>query len=465
MKKHTFTAKGAGSSIGGSHYIHNGKIAIDYGAIQDQKKSSYPEMTRENIELFLLSHDHLDHCGGVPMFLREYPESKALMTRTAYAGMMLQLRDSVRIAKSNAEIDMLRGLTPKPLDFDYPEVEHLIDRVDFVENTSWFEPLPGHKMSCRSAGHKPGAKMFCIVFPDGIRVLHACDVSLEEHALVRGAVVPKDFLNPDVMVVECTYGNRELPDRKQEEQRLKDVVKMVFERDGKVVIPHFASTLDDCAFPVAEAGFRTCVDGMGRDFTFTYANSEPWCEEDKPFRLEDMKNLFLLGDEDPNNDRLYRKELVYGRKPVVIVSSGGMLEGGPSVFYVEEMLEDARNAVIIPGYQASDTQGRKLLQLQSGEQISFFHQQVRKNREGKRELEPPWTETRRIYADVIKFQLSGHSGGDKMAYWINQINPKRVVTVHGEPESHEGLKDRIRLLNKNIDVISGKTGETIEFTF
>ena len=306
--------------------------------------------------------------------------------------------------------------------------------------------------------------MFLMVFPDGTRVLHACDVSVDERALVRGAGIPQDFLNPDVMVVESTYGNRELPDRAKEKARLKEVIRKVFARGGKAVIPHFASTLIEEALPLAEAGFPVHVDGMGRDFTHLYANSAPWCEQDKPFKLSDFGSLFLVDGGCKEEDRFYRRDLVRQPEPVVIVSSSGMLEAGPSVGYVEELLEDSKNAVILPGYQAKDTQGRKLTQLQKGEKITFFHQYVKKV-EGQQPELKEYEVTRQINADVIQFKLSGHSGGDKMAKWICRINPKKVVTVHGEPEAHEGLKERTQRLKKDIEFFTAKNGETLEFVF
>ncbi len=465
MKKWTFVAYGGGDCIGGSHYTHNGTIGIDYGAIQSEKNIKYLETSKDELPLFVLSHDHLDHCGGMPLYAREHPESRVLMTETAFEGMQLQLRDSIKISSLRAEIDALRGLKPEPPAFDYQDIDNLALRAEFILDTSWFEPLPGHMMSFRSAGHKPGAAMFLIVFPDGTRVVHACDISLDEQALVRGAGIPKDFLNPDVLVVECTYGNREIPNRSMEEKRLVDTVRNVLARGGKIIIPHFASTLANIALPLAKAGFFTNIDGMGRSFTRLYADRTPWCEEDKPFRMEDFGSLFLVGGDSPRDAQFYREELVYQAAPAVIVSSSGMLEAGPSVFYVEELIGDSRNAIIIPGYQASKTQGRKLLQLEKGEQISFSHQVVKRGYRGRGRRLKEWTENRRIRADVLPFKLSGHSDGNKVARWICQLNPRRVVTVHGEPESHEGLRQRVRRLNKNIEVISSRNGEILEFSF
>ena len=156
--------------------------------------------------------------------------------------MYLQLKDSVKIATLQRKIDALKGRVPRPLAFGYPEIISLMKRIKYVENTSWFEPLPGYKMSFRSAGHIPGAAMFLIVCPDGTKVVHACDISLDEQALVRGAGIPKDFPNPDILVVECTYGNREIRERAEEKEEVKLLLRISLQPSQ---IPLFPSREQD----------------------------------------------------------------------------------------------------------------------------------------------------------------------------------------------------------------------------
>lgn len=467
MNVHELIANGGGDRIGGSSYRYKYKgtsILVDFGAIQDEAKSiKYLDVPVEPIELLFLGHDHIDHCGGLPIFAREHPETKIYMTKTCRDGMELQLYDSVKISLEQYKNGVLSNQNPKPPLFEHDEVRDLIARVRIVRTENWFEPIPGFKVSFRSAGHKLGAAIILIVFPDGTRVMHACDYCLNDQALVRGAKDPKDFLEADLMLTESTYGARELPERAEEEARLVNLVTMIIGRGGKVVIPHFSSTGLHVALPLARAGLPTLIDGMLRDFSKIYRLAELWTDNDIPFRLEDYPTFDRVdGVKFGQQDSAYRKMLIQSESSFVVVSSSGMLQGGPAVGYVEELVGDPKNAIIIPGYQAPETQGRKLLQLGKGEPITFHHEQIRKRRDGSEYLDS-FNVTREVLCDVIQLHLSGHSGGNRMAEWIAQINPKRVVTVHGDPEGHQGLADRIHGLKSSIDVVSARNGEAISF--
>ncbi|HEY4479289.1 MAG TPA: MBL fold metallo-hydrolase [Candidatus Paceibacterota bacterium] len=468
-------AKGGGRCIGGSHYeycSHGEDVAlgVDYGAIQREKKTTYPAMIQRETPAFTETHDHLDHCGGVPAFLREHPETVPYMTLMALRGTMLQMRDTLKISRSRAEVDTLRGRKPTPAPFSEEDVQNFFKRArqKTVLNSDWFSPMPGYRMSFRSAGHKPGAAMLLIVFPDGTRWIHACDFSIEESELVLGAKVPDDFKNPDGMTIECTYGSRDEdrqpPDRKQELVRLYQEVTRVFDRSGKLLVPHFASTLQNIAFQLARWGFRTYIDGMGRDFSYLYELTSPWCENDKPFRFDDLDLKDTLSPVGKmGNDREERQSLVERPGPFSIVTSSGMMVGGPSVFYAERFLEDSRNAIILPGYQAPGTMGRMLAELERGRSITFEHEPMAYTKYGKRLLREGWSETHQILCDVLPFRLSGHSGRKMVAEWVCQINPKKVVEVHGDPEAHEGMKWQIQQLNPAIEVFSLGNDEEFDF--
>ncbi len=445
-----------GSSIGGSAYDYR-DFLIDFGAIQGPKGAlSYPELPRHDLKWGAFSHDHFDHIGNAMELMREYPELPIFATGVARHGTYLQLKGSARIARKDTEFARLSGQNPDPPRFTEEDTEIVFERIRTVKNTGWFEPAPGYKVSFRSAGHKPGAVIILIVCPDGTRIIHACDVSIHDQGLVRGAVAPQDFLNPDILVTECTYGSKSLPHRSTEEARLVEKVREVLGRGGKVVIPHFASTCQSIALTLARAGIPSILDGMARDFWWLYNQPEGhWCDHDVKVTDDENRLIIPLGEHSQNEDWVCREEIRRSSKPVVIISTGGMLDGGPAVKYVEDALEDHRSAVLIPGHQADESTGRKLLQLERNDQVSFTHKRIVR---GEQRV---WEEHRTIKAEVVPMKLSGHSDGDAMADWVCAINPKRVVTVHGEPASHAGLKERIQRRNGRIDVTMAENGVEI----
>ncbi|OHA03918.1 MAG: hypothetical protein A3I44_00580 [Candidatus Sungbacteria bacterium RIFCSPLOWO2_02_FULL_51_17] len=466
-----FEVFGGGDRIGGSSYRYNRKVVVDHGIIQGEGKyPKYPMMPEGECPVFLLSHDHLDHCGGVAAFGKRHPEARFFMPKVSRRGLEIQLNDALNISAQQADIDTLKGQKPVPLPFDEEDVASVIARIK--RDTSGknvvtdkrlftFESLPGFSLRAVSAGHKPGAAIFLMKFADGARWIHACDFSLEDHALTLGANIPADFHNPDGMTIECTYGSLArdpLPDRKTEEARIMSEMERVFRRGGKVLVPWFASTLQNMAIPCAKAGMQTYVDGKSTQlFTENYMLSSPWCENDRPFRIQDLPTMFGV------RDRAHRDELIAQESSFVVCSSSGMLEGGPSVQWLEHLIGDHKNAIIVPGYQAPGTRGRALMALERGQDFEIVEERVGTDRHTEKKFLRPKRTTRfKIYADVIGAKLSGHSDGRVVAPWVAKINPKVVVTVHGEPEAHEGMARLIRGLNPNIRVISGVNGAQIE---
>ncbi|MBI2023070.1 MBL fold metallo-hydrolase [Candidatus Giovannonibacteria bacterium] len=458
MKKLTFDGKG---EIGGSNYCYNGTIGVDHGAIQGKKKISYPAPNGVSPLVVIASHSHIDHIGGFACLAKHRPEAKFFMTQTTLDGMILLLNDSLKIARSQAEFNSLKGLPSEPPAFEEEDISHVESQTEIIKNIGWFEPVKGYHLSLRSAGHMRGASIELMVTPDGTRVVHAADISVEERALVRGAAVPKDFLNPDVLVIESTYGSKELPDLKGEKDKLISVTKETLKKGGSVLVGHFASMLDNIVIPLAEAKIQVYVDGMGRQFLRIYAAAKNWCPEDRPFSLSGYDNVHFI-DPDRGTATAQRKKLLSGKLKGAIVCPSGMYEGGHSVTYIKQLMESRKNTIIMPGFQADETQGREIQEAESGDLIDFKCERVMKINEKKEAKE--WHEYRRLNAPVVQIKYSGHSGGDKMAKWVAELNPKKVVTVHGDPEGHEGLKDRIHRLNRNIDVVRA-TGETIKFSF
>ncbi|MDO8601675.1 MAG: MBL fold metallo-hydrolase, partial [bacterium] len=353
----------------------------------------------------------------------------------------------------------LKGQNPAPAFFSEDDVADLYDRFNVVGDTGWFSPIPGYEVSLRSAGHMPGAAMILIKFPDGKRWIHACDLQLATTELTLGATIQEDFLNPDGMTIESTYGarSRELPERAAHEDEFEGHVRRGLARGGFVLIPSFATTGLNMAKRLARVGIPVKMDGaLTKNCADVYLSAEPWCPNDRPFSFNDLPTLSGVGD----GGNKERYALLDG-PPCAIVCSSGMIEGGPSVFYTKALAPalEPRNMIIITGYQAEASQGRKLLALQRGETITFTNEWINR-RSGKLDRN---SETVAVNAEVIRMQLSGHSDARVMAPWIVQINPKHVVTVHGDEESHQGMKEVIRELNPRINVVPGSNGCELEF--
>ena len=465
--KHTFTAHSGGDEVGRSCYEHDDVIVVDYGGLQKEGEGRRPKcapMPLGNKKVFVVGHCHWDHCFGAPAFAREHPESMILMTQPTRDGMEIQLRNSLKLEEEYRKEEALEGRNPPPPFFTEDDINNLLKRADsmLVRDERWFEPIPGYKMSFRSGGHISGDAMILIEYPDGTPVMHACDYCLQDQWFVRGAKAPNDF-HPKVLVTECTNGAIELPDQKEERARFREAALRVIGRGGKIVVPVFSATGLDKAVELESAGVLTFLDGMARDFSRLLRLLEPWSKNDIAFRPENHPGLWLVdGEKFGERDSAYRRTMMESEAAFAVAAPSGMATGGTVIGHFEALLEDPKNAVMLTGYQAPETGGKKIAQLGKGGEISFPHKRIRRRADGS--FMESWIETRKINCEVYTFRISGHSGGDLCARWIaKEICPELVLTVHGDPDAHAGLADRIRHLNSRIRCKSVRNGETIEF--
>ena len=219
----------------------------------------------------------------------------------------------------------------------------------------------------------------------------------------------------------------------------------VLGQGGKILVPSFSITGPNIGIILANGLAKARVDipvnldGMVRTAAGIISGSSEWSPNDNG--LVFPKNLIAV-PEDPEKARAYRQKILDGG-PAVIVSSHGMLEGGMAMFYLQHLISDYKSAVLLPGYQAEGTGGRRLLGLERGHYFQI-------NRR-------PFP----IYCDVKRFQLSSHASGNELAGWISEIQPWHVIVTHAVRSAFEGLKQKIRERHPSIRVSGGFNGENI----
>lgn len=190
------------------------------------------------VDAVLLTHAHFDHSGALPVFHQQYPTTPVYMTPPTQALVSVLLQDALRIAQSRFDTD---GDLPA---FPAAAVEALMTRIIPVR---FAEPTPIGTTSLTAtwfpAGHILGAASIGIEGNDHgttVRVLFSGDLAVGDQLTVPGMPVPTAFRQPDVLVIESTYGNRLHSPRRAEEQRLVQLVSGVLARQGKLLIPAFA---------------------------------------------------------------------------------------------------------------------------------------------------------------------------------------------------------------------------------
>ena len=219
-------------------------------------------------------------------------------------------------------------------------------------------------------------------------------------------------------------------------------VREVNARGGSVLIPAFASERGpNIALELATAGLKVMTGGMVND-VLDICRKYRWCENDPEIPISDP-NIVPISPELAQEAK--GAPAINPSVPVNVVTTSGMLVAGLSRPLAFHWIENPRNAILIPGYQAEDVFGRQLLNIEHGSYLEF------PEREAKRQ----------VLAEVERFHFSGHASGQQLASWITALSPETVIMVHGEWPSFSGLNRLLRGTGFRNRIEFGKTSQTI----
>ena len=456
------TFLGGGNEIGASSAIveiGSARILIDCG-IRMSGEHRLPDLAAirqthaGHLDAVLLTHAHMDHSGALPILHQHFPNVPVYATAPTRGLVEVLLRDSINIMRARAESEQELPL------YSQPAVESLLEKMI---PTPFGSPLEigrsGVTATWFPAGHILGASSIGVEGVEqgrSIRVLFSGDIAVADQLTVPGMLPPAAF-HPDVLVIESTYGDRMHSPRELEELRLIEMVAGVIERRGKLLIPAFAiGRAQEVALMLLKqfrakrlASFPVWIDGMVKTVCGVYskypAHQTPYSRR----LIEKHGNPFFnIVDEIRQVASPSEREKVLSGAPCVIIASSGMLTGGASAFYAQQLVNDERNGVAITGYQDEESPGRQLLALAEAEtrEISIA---------GK---------TFEVKCGVEKYALSAHADCNEIAGLIEAINPREVVLVHGEGQSRESLRDLLRRQASRYRPIHlPRTGDTLSF--
>ncbi|NOT56055.1 MAG: MBL fold metallo-hydrolase [Deltaproteobacteria bacterium] len=452
------TFLGGGSEIGASSAlveIGDSLLLVDCG-MRMSGDSRLPDFgllpAGGEIAGVILTHAHMDHSGALPVFHQHFPHVPVYATAPTCALVEVLLRDALNIARSKQESE---GELPL---YAPTAVESLLQHVTPV---SFGAPTPiGNSrvtVTWFPAGHILGAACVGIEGTENgrtVRVLFSGDIAVANQLTVPGMLATPGF-QPDVLVIESTYGNRLHSPRQLEEQRLLSMMTAIIEGKGKLLVPAFAiGRAQEVTliliremrnkrlprFPVYIDGMVKTVCGVYSDFP---AHQTPYARR----LIEQHGNPFfnVIDEVRPVTSPKEREAILHG-PPACIIASSGMLSGGASVVYAQGLVGDARNGIALTGYQDEESPGRRLLELADGvtENIALAGRSVP------------------VHCQVSKYALSAHADSNELSRLIEVLNPREVVLVHGDSDARPALADLLyRSATKHRPVHLPRTGETI----
>ncbi|MGH2508188.1 MAG: MBL fold metallo-hydrolase, partial [Ktedonobacteraceae bacterium] len=315
-----------------------------------------------------------------------------------------------------------------------------------VGETLTLPQLPGVTIHASRAGHIAGAVSFSLSGSDGTLVVSG-DISSTPQRTVLGAL-PPPVEHCDLLVLESTYGSRLHPNRQGEELRLAQAVAESVARGGHTLIPCFGLGRGQELLLVLQAAqekgqipvFPIYVDGLVRRVCSTYLLLP---EALPPVLQRQIRKGYLpftgRNVSFVSNER--ERERILAGPPACILSSSGMLTGGPSVWYAKRLAPLENASILITGYQDEEAPGRRLLDLAEQKNSTLDLDGV----------------TVAVRCHVAKYSLSAHADGGELAAYAAALKPRKVALVHGDAEARLALR---RLLGET-EVLLPNNGESI----
>lgn len=421
---------GGASEVGASSiHIETGdaSILIDCGIKYSGAGGGMPCLSMlddRRLDAILVTHAHLDHTGALPIVKPSFPNTPVYMTPPTIDLVSILLKDSLKIMNSNSERE---GEIPLYTDKSVAMLlNHTIPvgycaPVRIPSTQVWFTFYP--------AGHILGAAMILLETQEGSVVITG-DYSVQDQITVPGARKPDGKRR--IVISESTYGNRLHSNRNIEEKRLAKKVSSVIENKGNVLIPAFAlGRAQEVILLLKRAmkkniipQFPVFVDGMIRSVCHAYSGNASFLSPALKRNVKKYSDPFF-GELDNfvSIASPSERKKVLNIKGCCIISSSGMLTGGPSQFYASQMVENPDNLIAITGYQDEEAPGRLLLNAMNNETIKLGD------------------EHKQVNCRIEKYSLSAHAGSNELTGFICGLKPSTVLLVHGDDDARNSLAD------------------------
>ena len=381
---------GGGNEVGNVGIVledpTSNRLLLDYG-IAPTKPPRYPNEA-PHVSNAIITHSHIDHLGMVPWLASNH--------NTTLHGTELTAAISEMMWYDCHKVSSIEGY---PLPWDKRDIDLALSAWKTHQfNQPWKQD--DWKLELHRAGHIPGAAMLHVETPNK-SVLFSGDFDTRDSQLTVGAKP----VQTDVLFVEGTYGGRDHPPKQEENQRFIERVVEVIDRGGTALVPAFANGRTQDVVMLLHKHLPELdvhVDGMGKRVAKL--------QMDHPETLRDPSALESAWKwcrrVSSKSDR--KKAL----DADVIVSTSGMLDGGPSIWYLNRLRHERKNAILLTGYQARNTGGRRLL---DERRIPIF---------GK---------LANIELDVDQYSFSTHAGHQEIVDFAEQCQAEDVVIYHSDP--------------------------------
>jgi KH/beta-lactamase-domain protein len=402
------------------------------------------------IDAVVLTHAHLDHSALIPLLFKYGYDGPIYCTEPTRDLMGLLTLDYLDVAAKEGrappyESEMVREAIKHCVPLEYGDVTDI---------------APDIKLTLHNAGHILGSAVSHFHIGDGrYNVAFSGDIHYTDTRLFNGAV--NEFPRVETLVLESTYGGRNdyQTDQEDSERKLKEIIRETTERGGKILIPAFAVGRSQEIMLVLEEAMRkgdipevpVHLDGMIWEATAIHTTYPEYLRDDLRDRIfHDDENPFLADQFNHIDGGEEERRDVADGGPCIILSTSGMVEGGPIMSWLEHVGPEPDSTLTFVGYQAQGTLGRRL---QNG------WDEIPMSNGGGR------SDTLTLKMDVETVDgFSGHADRQGLENFVKTMNPRpeKVLCVHGDESSVQDLSSAL-YHDYNMRTFAPKNLETFRF--
>jgi Cft2 family RNA processing exonuclease len=396
-----------------------------------------------DVDAIAISHCHHDHVGSLPVACRHFPGAHVLMTELSYLIVERVLHNSVNVM--TRQRDEL-GIKEYPL-YTHDEVDDIAPifqgfkynrEIEWAAYPKTRTGLPSPTLEFFDAGHTLGSAGI-LLRGKKETLFFTGDVCFHDQTILKSARF--DGVKADVMIMETTRGNREMPKdftREKEIDRLVAAIHAAQKKKGCVLIPSFAlgrtqEMLALLALLMREGKLKeqpVYIGGLGRVFTEIYdIEAHRAHRQHKDLRLDEALQLIVL-------EKGMAESMKLSGGKIFVITAGMMSENTAAHDLAKRMIGDERQSIFFVGYADPDSPAGRLKAAKDGETFVFSPSAGRVTRN----------------CDVQDFDLTAHAHREDLLEFVGRVSPRAVLLGHGDDEARNWFEEQIRACWPKIKV-------------